>query len=51
MKFNIEIKRKGAPSQNRSIEAEGCIEAVDKFLDGNEGFDEKDVEKIVCELK
>lgn len=51
MKFNLEIKQKGKTSQHHTIEAEGCIEAVNKYLDENEGFDEKNIEKIKCEIE
>lgn len=51
MKFNIQIKKKGTPIQQQDIQAEGCIEALNQVLDSNEEFAEKNVEKIVCELK
>ena len=51
MKFNLEIRKRGMPAQHQDVEADGCIEALNQVLDSNEEFAEKNVEKIVCELK
>ena len=51
MKFNLEIRKRGMPAQHQDVEAEGCVEAINQYLEENEEFTEKDVEKIVCELK